>query len=210
MCIPTSDAIGGSIVEGVDEILNTTRGKRSHFQGLYIRLIGESAPVVVAFTKSDLAFPHISGSESGNYQNQDRTRTRAYAHCEQLCRSLFRREAMDVPAELVSGDYSHSPHSLRNVPRTSSFVFVVMPQYGALINNLIVTTDRFIMRSRTAPSSRSSSQGAKPRIAPTPLAWSVALRASRDITIQASIEYVVYLSTLIPLICFGSQDWTEP
>jgi hypothetical protein len=69
-------------------------------------------------------------------------------------------------------------------------LFAVMPQYGALINNLIVTTDRFIMGSG-APSSRSSSQGAKPRIAPAPLAWSVALRASRDITIQASIEYVV-------------------
>ena len=60
-----------------------------------------------------------------------------------------------------------------------------MPQYGALMNNLIVTTDRFIMNSDTTPSSGSSSQGAKPRIAPTPLAWSVALRASRDITIQA-------------------------
>ncbi|KAI0269639.1 hypothetical protein BGY98DRAFT_1180030 [Russula aff. rugulosa BPL654] len=115
ICLPTSDAIGGSIGEGVDEILNMRR-----------------APVVVAFTKSDLAFPHISGSESGHYQYQDRTRTRAYAQCEQLCRSLFRREARDVPAELVS----------------------VMPQYSALINNLIVTTDRFIMGSRAAPSSR--------------------------------------------------------
>jgi len=124
------------------------------------------APVVVAFTKSDMTFPHISGSESGSNQYQDRSRTKAYAQCEQLCRSLFRREAREVPAELVS----------------------VIPQYGALINNLIVTTDRFIMGSRTAPSSRSSSQGAKPRIAPAPLAWSVALRASRDITIQASIE----------------------
>ncbi|KAN0107065.1 hypothetical protein V8E52_010510 [Russula decolorans] len=152
ICIPTSDAIDGSIGEGVDEILNMRRG--------------ELAPVVVAFTKSDLAFPHISGSESGHHQYQDRTRTRAYAQCEQLCRSLFRREARDVPAELVS----------------------VMPQYSALINNLIVTSDRIIMGSRTAPSSRSSSQGAKPRIAPAPLAWSVALRASRDITIQASIE----------------------
>ncbi|KAI0275763.1 hypothetical protein BGY98DRAFT_39102 [Russula aff. rugulosa BPL654] len=123
-------------------------------------------PVVVAFTKSDLAFPHISGSESGHYQYQDRTRTRAYAQCEQLCSSLFRREAGDVPAELVS----------------------VMPQYGALINNLIVTTDRFLMGSGTVPSSQWSSKGAKPRIAPAPLAWSVALRASRDITIQASIE----------------------
>jgi len=95
------------------------RGKRSHFQGLYIRLIGESAPVVVAFTKSDLAYPHISGSESGHYQYRDRTRTRAYAQCNELCRSLFRREARDVPAELVSGDYFYC---LRNDPWTSSFV----------------------------------------------------------------------------------------
>ena len=89
-------------------------------------------------------------------------------------------------------------------------LFAVMPQYSALINNLIVTTDRLIMGSRAAPSSRSSSQGAKPRIAPAPLIWSVALRASRDITIQASIEYVVCLSTLISFTCFGSQDWTKP
>jgi hypothetical protein len=72
-------------------------------------------------------------------------------------------------------------------------LFAVVPQYSGLINNLIVTTDRLIMGSRTAPSSRSSSQGAKPRISPAPLAWAVALRASRDITIQASIEYVLYL-----------------
>jgi hypothetical protein len=89
-------------------------------------------------------------------------------------------------------------------------LFAVIPQYGALINNLIVMTDRFIMGSGTAPSTRSSSQGSKPRIAPTPLAWSVALRASRDITIQASIKNVVCLSTLISLISFRSQDWTKP
>jgi hypothetical protein len=89
-------------------------------------------------------------------------------------------------------------------------LFAVMPQYGALINNLIVTTDRSVMGSCTAPSSRSSSQRAKPRIAPAPLAWSVALRASRDITIQASIEYVVCFSTLISFIYFASQDWTKP
>ena len=101
--------------------------------------------------------------------------------------------------------------SPRNDPLTSIFVAVV-PQYGALINNLIVTTDRFIMGSRTAsnPSSRSSSQGTKPRIAPAPLAWSVALRSSRDITIQASIEYVICLPTLIPFIHFDSKDWTKP
>ena len=51
-----SDAAGGSIGEGVGEILNMKRGKRSHFQGLYTRLMGKLAPVVVTFTKSDLAF----------------------------------------------------------------------------------------------------------------------------------------------------------
>ena len=86
----------------------------------------------------------------------------------------------------------------------------VMPQYGALVNNLSLTTDRSIMGSRVAPSSRSSSQGAKSRIAAAPLTWSVALRASQDVTIQASIEYVAWLSTLITFIYFSSQDWTEP
>ena len=82
------------------------RGKLMLIQCLYIRLTGSSVPVVVAFTKSDVSFPQITGSESGSSQYQDRTRSRAYAQCEQLCRSLFRREPRDVPAELVSGDYS--------------------------------------------------------------------------------------------------------
>ena len=82
----------------------------------------------------------------------------------------------------------------------SFFLFAVAPQFGGLVNNLIMTTDRFIMGSRTvSTSARSSSQGAKPRIAPAPLVWSVALRSSRDITIQASIEYV---ACLLPFILF--------
>ena len=32
ICVPTSDAVAGSIGEGVDEILNMRRGKRSHFR----------------------------------------------------------------------------------------------------------------------------------------------------------------------------------
>ena len=61
--------------------------------------------MVVAFTKSDKSFPQITGSEGGSSQYQDRTRSRAYAQCDQLCRPLFRREPRDVPAELVSSDY---------------------------------------------------------------------------------------------------------
>ena len=78
-----------------------------------------------------------------------------------------------------------------------------MPQFGALLNNLIMTTDQFIMGSRTASalSAQSSSQGTGRRISPIPLAWSVALRVSRDIAIQASIEYVVSLPTFISFIC---------
>ena len=80
-------------------------------------------------------------------------------------------------------------------------MFAVAPQFGGLINNLIMTTDRFIMGSRTvSTSARSSSQGAKPRISPGPLVWSVALRASRDIIIQTSIEYVVHLPPFILFI----------
>ena len=80
-------------------------------------------------------------------------------------------------------------------PLGCQHLFAVMPQYGALVNNLIVTTDEFIMGYRdSAPSLRWSSRTAEQRITPTRLAWPVALRASRDITIQASIEYVVSLN----------------
>ena len=88
----------------MEEILSMRRGKRIQIQGLLIRLIESLVPVVVAFTKSDESFPQISGFESGSSQYQDRTRSRAYAQCEQLCRPLFRVEPRDVPAELVSGN----------------------------------------------------------------------------------------------------------
>ena len=177
------------------------RGKRRGIQGLYIRLIRDPVPAVVAFTKADLDFPHISESENRNYQYQDRTRIRAYAQREQLCCSLFRWEAGDVPAELVSGEYL----TLFGFALVSHHSFPVMPQYGVLINNLIVTTHKSIMGFRTTTPFQWSSRGAEQRITPTRLVWPVALRASRDITIQASIEYVVLLSTLISFICFDFQ-----
>ena len=61
-----------------------------------------------------MAFPHISeGPKVDIIGTRTETRTRAYAQCEiKLCRSLFRREAKDVPAELVSGN---SSYTLQNV-----------------------------------------------------------------------------------------------
>ena len=103
------------------------------------------------------------------------------------------------------GTYQQSPFLVITFSLSGMFLgrhrlFAVMPQYRGLINNLIVTTDQFIMGSRTDPSS--SSQRAKPRIAPVPLVWSVALRAYQDITIQASIEYANFLSILISFIIY--------
>ena len=119
-------------------------------------------------------FPQILGSGGGKSQCQDRVRSRASAQCEQLRRSLFRKELKDVPAVLVSGDTLFCSDD----PLIALFV-AVMPQYGVLINNLIATTGRFT-DLRTARS-----------LAPNP-------RVSRDTIIQASIEYVVCPPALIP------------
>ncbi|KAH9960952.1 hypothetical protein BJV74DRAFT_990984 [Russula compacta] len=68
-------------------------------------------------------------------------------------------------------------------------ILSVESQFRDLVDNLIATTDRFIMGSRAASNpSRSSVQEAEPRIAPVPLTWSAALRVSPEIIIQASVE----------------------
>jgi len=65
----------------------------------HIQLMRGSAPVIVAFTKFDQAVA-IEGGRSA--------RSSARARVEQSCRSLFRREPRDVPAEIVSGTCSLS------------------------------------------------------------------------------------------------------
>jgi len=118
------------------------------------------APVIVAFTKFDQAVALEGGSSA---------RSSARARVDQSCRSLFRREPRDVPAEIVSVD----------------------PQFRDLVDHLVVTTDGSMTRSHTRAASapaRSSSQVSKPRIAPVPLLWSAVLRVHPDTFIQASIE----------------------
>lgn len=72
-----------------------------------------------------------------------------------------------------------------------------------LLDNLVVTTNRFLTGSRTASanSSQPSAQRTELLIAPVHLAWSVALRVNRDIFIQASIEYVAFVSNFTSFIC---------
>ncbi|KAI9456397.1 hypothetical protein BJY52DRAFT_1187915 [Lactarius psammicola] len=122
-----------------------------------------NVPVIVVFTKFDVVVSQVRlDSPSGEPQ---RARARAHIMYEESCRRLFHKDPRDVPAEIVS--------------ENSRFV--------DLLDNLIVTTDRFITDSR-APSARSSGQGSKQRVGAVPLAWSAALRVNHDITIQASIE----------------------
>jgi hypothetical protein len=83
-----------------------------------------------------------------------------------------------------------------------SDLFVVKAQFSDLIDNIVVTTDRFMtgLRPRTASAPvRSSSQGSKPPVSPVPLLWSAALRVHQNIFIQASIEYANILLNFISL-----------
>ena len=54
ICVPTSDAIDGSIGEAVEEIPSMGGGKYLRIQGRYPQLIQNSVPVVVTFTKFDV------------------------------------------------------------------------------------------------------------------------------------------------------------
>ncbi|KAI9456381.1 hypothetical protein BJY52DRAFT_1417161 [Lactarius psammicola] len=125
-----------------------------------------SVPVVVVFTKFDVVVSQVRlDGPTGEPQHHERARARAHRMYEDSCRRIFHKDPRDVPAEIVS--------------ENSRFV--------DLLDNLIVTTDRFVTDSR-APSARSSGQGAKQRVGAVPLAWSAALRVNHDIIIQASIE----------------------
>ncbi|KAH9003546.1 hypothetical protein EDB86DRAFT_3073326 [Lactarius hatsudake] len=124
----------------------------------------ENVPVVVVFTKFDLVVSQVPlNSHSGGPQHNEHARARA--RIEESCRRLFRKDPKDVPAEIVSDD----------------------PRFVGLIDNLTVTTDKFITDSR-APFTRSGAQGEEQQIGAVPLAWSAALRVNHDIIIQASIE----------------------
>jgi len=72
------------------------RGNCALIRGSYIQLIRGSAPVIVALTKFDQVVAIEGGSSA---------KSSARARVDQSCRSLFRREPRDVPAEIVSGIY---------------------------------------------------------------------------------------------------------
>ena len=153
-------------------------------------------PIIVAFTKFDQAVAVEGGNPA---------RSNVRARIEQSCRSLLHREPRDVPAEIVSGSCSH----FCGIVLSCLYLFTVRQGFSDLIDNLVVTTDRLMTGSRATSTERWRAQGAKPRIASTPLVWSAALRVNRDIFIQASIEYVAFsldLSSFIYVCSPGSGE----
>ena len=77
------------------------RGKHLQLQGRYSQLIQYSVPVLVAFTKFDV----VILIEGRNSQDHETARAKAYARYKQSCRSLFRKDPGDVPAEIVQGSF---------------------------------------------------------------------------------------------------------
>ena len=74
--------------------------------------------------------------------------------------------------------------------------------YADLIEKLVVTTDRFVLGSRS-PSKGCGIPGEKSRVVAILLAWSAALRVCHSIPLQTSIEYVVLFLRLLLIVTFS-------
>ena len=156
-------------------------------------------PLVLVFTKFDLIVPKVSSNTPGG---NDYRRVRA-AH-EGKCRSLFG----DVPAEIVSGDYSFVCLFLRKSCLTTWFVSA-WPGFRDLIDKLVQTTDRLILSHSPKIAASPEAQRTQPRMSLVPLAWSVSQRASRDINILTAIERVTSFLLMSFLSHTVRQSWAK-
>ncbi|KAF8265735.1 hypothetical protein EI94DRAFT_1734856 [Lactarius quietus] len=94
ICVPLSDAIDGSLGEGVEEILG----------------IGK-VPVILVFTKFDVVVSRVLfDTAGGDPQQYERARARAHTMYEDSCRRLFQKDPRDVPAQIVQ--VADNPRSL--------------------------------------------------------------------------------------------------
>ncbi|KAF8265737.1 hypothetical protein EI94DRAFT_1804007 [Lactarius quietus] len=123
-----------------------------------------NVPVILVFTKFDVVVSRVLFDiAGGDAQHLERARDIAPTMYEEACRRMFHKEPRDVPAEIVS--------------EKGRFI--------DLVDNLVVTTDRFVIESHS--SALDGAQGAQ-RVGAIPLAWSAAVRVNHDIIIKASIE----------------------
>ena len=103
--MPTSDVIDGKLGDGVEEILQTNKGKRISKHRSYSTEQATVVPIVVVATKFDLAITQdlidIAGGDTRFYEH---ARTAAYEKYDRSRRSLFHWNR-DVPVEIVSSKY---------------------------------------------------------------------------------------------------------
>ncbi|KAH9170100.1 hypothetical protein EDB89DRAFT_1980563 [Lactarius sanguifluus] len=121
-----------------------------------------TVPVVLVFTKFDVVVSKVLFDiPRGDAQPHERAKAQALEMLEESCHRLFHKDSRVVPVS-------------------------EKPRHADLVENLVVATDRCILGS-SGPSTRFGVRE-RSRVNAVPLAWSTALRASRDITVKASIE----------------------
>ena len=88
-------------------------------------------------------------------------------------------------------------------------LFSAQPTFRTFIEQLVKTVDEVIITSLRNVSVSPERQRTQSRIFPVALAWSVSQRASRDINIQAAIEYVTLF--LLVNLSFHTvrQSWAK-
>ncbi|KAH9051692.1 hypothetical protein EDB87DRAFT_1693951 [Lactarius vividus] len=127
-----------------------------------------TVPVVLVLTKFDVVVSKVLVDiPPDEAQPRERAKAKALEMFEESCHRLFHKDSRVVP---VSGAYS---------------LYLQKPRHADLVENLVVATDRCILGS-SGPSTRFGVRE-KSRVDAVPLAWSTALRASRDIAVKASI-----------------------
>ncbi|KAF8256840.1 hypothetical protein EI94DRAFT_293866 [Lactarius quietus] len=125
-----------------------------------------TVPVILVLTKLDIVVSDVlSKIDSDDVQQFELARAKALQMCEDSCRRHFDKGLEEVPAEIVSGE----------------------PRFADLVENLVVSTDRFILGSRGS-SAGFGVREEQTRVSAVPLAWAAALRVSHNIVLQTSIE----------------------
>ncbi|KAF8262935.1 hypothetical protein EI94DRAFT_1742200 [Lactarius quietus] len=124
-----------------------------------------AVPVILVLTKFDMVVSDILSKVSSD--NAELAKVTALQMCEDSCRRHFDKGLREMPAEIVSWE----------------------PEFGDLVEKLVVTTDGFIPGPRDPSAGfQVGVQGEWQRISAERLVWSAALRVCRDIVVDASIE----------------------
>lgn len=200
-----SDAIDERLDEGVKVILGMGGERVQEYISIELnrwRLV----PVVLVFTKFDEIVTKVLSDIRGSDSRYDYESARSTAHTifEGSCRSLFRRNPKEVPAEVVSSNHSFVFATQKAC--LTPWPFLVGPRFIDLIDKLVTKTN--VVINAHSHHARALSE-AQLRMSLVSLAWSVSQRASCDVTIRAVIECVISFPYLNSSSHAMPQGWAE-